>query len=51
MLRSMNLRAAGQSLVNAGGHAYDAMRTVDRNNVEVTYFFNVDKPFSAYGRK
>ena len=52
VLRSMNLRPAGQSLINANGHAYDAMKTVDpQSNTEVTYFFNVDKPFSAYGRK
>jgi hypothetical protein len=52
VLRSLNLRPAGQSLVNANGHAYDAMKTVDpQSNAEVTYFFNVDKPFSAYGRK
>ncbi|MET0649633.1 MAG: DUF4919 domain-containing protein [Pyrinomonadaceae bacterium] len=52
VLRSMNLRPAGQSLVNANGHAYDAMKTLDpQSNTEVTYFFNVDKPFSAYGRK
>lgn len=52
VMRSMNLRATGQSLINANGHAYDAMKTVDpQSNTEVTYFFNVDKPFSAYGRK
>ena len=53
VIRSMNLRALGQSLVNDKGHAYDMLKTQDprANNAEVTLFFNVDKPFSAYGRK
>ena len=51
VMRSMSLRAAGQSLANVNGHAYDVMKTVDPKNVEATYYFNVDKPFSAYGRK
>ena len=52
VIRSMNLRATGQSLLNDKGHAYDVMKTLDpRTNTEVTLFFNVDKPFSAYGRK
>lgn len=52
VIRSMNLRATGQALVNDKGHAYDMMKTLDpRTNTEVTLFFNVDKPFSAYGRK
>ena len=51
VLRSMSLRATGQSLVNDKGHAYDVIKTLDRTNAEATFFFNVDKPFSAYGRK
>ena len=51
VLRSMNLRAVGQSLVNDKGHSYDVMKTLDPKNAEATYFFNVDMPFSAYGRK
>lgn len=52
VLRSMNLRAVGQSLVRDGNHAYDQMKVVDpETKAEATYFFNVDKPFSAYGRK
>ena len=51
LFRSLNLRAVGQSLVQQDGHSYDVMRVVDRNNVEATYYFNIDKPFSAYGRK
>jgi uncharacterized protein DUF4919 len=52
VIRSMGVRATGQSLVNVGGHSYDAMKIVDpRTNTEMTLFFNVDKPFSAYGRK
>jgi hypothetical protein len=51
VLRSMSLRAAGQSLANQNGHAYDVMKTIDPKNVEATYYFNVDKPFSAYSRK
>ena len=33
------------------GHSYDVMKTLDAQNTEATYYFNVDKPFSAYGRK
>ena len=51
VLRSMNLRAVGQSLANDKGHAYDVMKTLDPQNAEATFYFNVDKPFSAYGRK
>ena len=51
VMRSLSLRATGQSLANQNGHAYDVMKTVDPQNVEATYYFNVDKPFSAYGRK
>lgn len=52
LLRALNVRPTGQSLVNDKGHAYDAMKTIDpRTNTEVVYFFNVDKPFSAYARK
>ena len=52
VLRSFNLRPVGQSLANEKGHAYDVMKTVDpQTNAEATFYFNVDKPFSAYGRK
>lgn len=51
VFRSMSLRAVGQSLAQQDGHSYDVMKVVDRNNVEATYYFNIDKPFSAYGRK
>lgn len=52
LLRAMNLRPVSQSLLNEKGHAYDALKTVDsRTNTEATFYFNVDKPFSAYGRK
>ena len=52
VLQSKNLRHSGQALVNDSGHAYDVMTVVDQQTgTEVRYFFNVDKPFSAYGRK
>jgi hypothetical protein len=51
VLRSLSLRAVGQSLANEKGHAYDVMKTVDPKNVEATFYFNIDKLFSAYGRK
>ena len=52
VLRSMNLRPVGQALINDKGHAYDEMKVIDpRNNTESKFYFNVDKPFSAYGRK
>lgn len=52
VLRSMNLRPAGQALVNRNGHAYDEITVADpQTKAETKYYFNVDKPFSAYGRK
>lgn len=51
VMRSMSLRAVGQSLVNEKGHAYDVLKTIDPKNAEATFYFNIDKPFSAYGRK
>ena len=52
VLRSMNLRPAGQALIKADGHSYDEMKVIDpQTKAEVKYYFNVDKPFIAYGRK
>lgn len=52
VLRSMNLNRLTQAVVHADGHAYDQLKAVDpRTKTEVVLFFNVDKPFSAYGRK
>ncbi|HEV2859676.1 MAG TPA: DUF4919 domain-containing protein [Pyrinomonadaceae bacterium] len=52
LLRSMNLERVQQSVMHDKGHAYDMMRVVDpRTKAETTFFFNVDKPFSAYLRK
>ncbi len=52
MFRAMGVRAVKQSLVQDKGHSYDAVVVVDpRTNQQTTYYFNVDKPFSAYGRK
>jgi hypothetical protein len=52
VLRAMNLRPVGQALINADGHSYDEMKVLDpQTNAESRFYFNVDKPFSAYGRK
>ena len=52
MFRAMGVRPVKQSLVQDKGHSYDAVVVVDpRTNQQTTYYFNVDKPFSAYGRK
>jgi hypothetical protein len=52
VFRALNLRPVGQALVRADDHAYDEIRVIDpQTNAEVKYYFNVDKPFSAYGRK
>ena len=51
VFRSMNLRPVGQALLNDKGHSYDEMRVLDQQNTESKLYFNVDKPFSAYGRK
>lgn len=52
VIRSMNLRAAGQSLLNENNHSYDVMKVMDpQTNTQFSLYFNVDKPFSAYGRK
>lgn len=52
MFRALGVRMVKQSLVQDKGHSYDAVVVVDpRTNQQTTYYFNVDKPFSAYGRK
>ena len=51
VFRSMNLRPVGQALINDKGHSYDEMKVIDPQNTESKLYFNVDKPFSAYGRK
>ena len=52
VLRALNLRPVGQALIKADGHSYDEMKTIDpQTSAEVKYYFNVDRPFSAYGRK
>jgi hypothetical protein len=51
LFRALGVRAVKQSLVQEKGHSYDAVVVVDQRNQQSTYYFNVDKPFSAYGRK
>lgn len=52
VLRSMDMRPVGQALINADGHSYDEMTVVEpQTQAQVKVYFNVDKPFSAYGRK
>jgi hypothetical protein len=52
VLRSMNLRPAGQALKHENGHSYDEMTVVDaQTQAQSKVYFNVDRPFSAYGRK
>ena len=52
VIRSMNLRPAGQSLHQKDGHSYDVMKVIDpQTNTQSSIYFNVDKVFSAYGRK
>lgn len=54
VLRWLNLRPAGQALIHADGHSYDEMTVVDaqtQTQAQSKIYFNVDKPFSAYGRK
>ncbi len=52
VFRAMNLRPVGQALIRDKGHTYDEMKVIDpQTNTETKLYFNVDKPFSAYGRK
>jgi hypothetical protein len=54
VLRWLNLRPAGQALIHADGHSYDEMTVVDaqtQTQAQSKIYFNVDRPFSAYGRK
>ena len=52
VLHWLNLRPAGQGLIHADGHSYDEMTVVDaRTQAQSKIYFNVDKPFSAYGRR
>jgi hypothetical protein len=52
VIRSLNLRAVGQSLVREGGHSYDVLKVLDpQSKTESALYFNIDKPMSVYGRK
>jgi hypothetical protein len=52
LFRSMDLNPVGQALKHENGHSYDEITVVDPRTQEQTkYYFNIDKPFSAYGRK
>lgn len=51
LFQALGVRRLQQSLMRDKGHAYDAVVVVDpKTNQQTTYYFNVDKPFSAYGR-
>ncbi|MCA1622044.1 MAG: DUF4919 domain-containing protein [Acidobacteria bacterium] len=52
LFRSMNLNPVGQALKHENGHSYDEITVVDpRTREQTRYYFNIDKPFSAYARK
>lgn len=52
VLRSMDMRPVGQALKQADGHFYDELTVVDpQTRAQAKVYFNVDRPFSAYGRK
>jgi hypothetical protein len=50
-LNWLGLRTSSQALVNEDGHSYDRMSTTDpKTGAEVSYFFNIDKPFNWLGK-
>ena len=50
LLNYLDLRPAGQALINSGGHSYDKMTAVDtKTNQKYELFFNIDKPFGWLG--
>jgi len=50
ILRMLGLRLVRQALITENGRRYDRLDVVDRGGATQQLFFNVDLPFSAYGR-
>ena len=51
LFQALGVRRLRQSLMRDKGRAYDAVVVADpKTNQQTTYYFNVDKPFSAYTR-
>ena len=51
LFRSMGVQPIKQSLLREKDHSFDAVVVREPSGREITYFFNVDKPFSAYLRR
>jgi|ERR1039458_8036869 hypothetical protein len=50
VLRVLDFKPSGQSLVQKDGHSYDVMKVKDaKDGTEQTFYFNVDIPFKHYG--
>jgi Domain of unknown function (DUF4919) len=46
----MGVRATAQALIEEKNHHYDKMTVMDpKSNQEITYYFNIDKPFNWLG--
>jgi len=47
LMRAMGARVTEQALIQSGGHAYDAMTTVDPAGHKATYYFLIDRVLAA----
>jgi hypothetical protein len=49
VLRALEFKPSGQSLLRQNGHSYDVMKAKNDDGTEQTFYFNVDIPFEHYG--
>jgi len=50
-LRALELEVKRQAVVNENGHTCDRMETADRQGVDRTFYFNVDRLFEQYDKR
>ena len=47
LMRALGARVTEQALIHDGGHAYDALTTVDQGGRKATYYFLIDRLLAA----
>jgi len=47
VMRALGARVTGQSLIQSGGHAYDALSCIDQAGHQATYYFLIDRVLAA----
>jgi hypothetical protein len=47
VMRALGAHVTGQALIQSGGHAYDALSSLDQGGRQVTYYFLIDRVLAA----